>query len=280
MGLIDNIRSEVEQRKNSWEKGIEKKQVTLIKEMREEVFNPEMVLEGNLDELESEISRATKELNQAYHHNFSPQVTALLWLEFIEGNDEHLNHILQVTGRTAPRMHDLEEFGEGWRVINRLRKYFNQRMYLQEINTYKSGIQIVEEFNLKDLEHNKDLDADDIEALALFMELPEFAAKFAEEDSKNREQDAEKLEQKIDAWVVDVERRHKKKLERAKKDREKAKKMFDNGLIRLSENRGIPRQKVEEAVKGFERDLDDWSVSQPFSSEKFNNLIGERYYSD
>lgn len=278
MGLMDGVKDRIENKKNSWKKSVEKDSVMLMRDIKDEFFESGIIMKGNASRVEKEIKEATKGLNQKFQHEFSPEVTALLWLEIIEGNDKHLNHMLDVVGYSYPDQHQVRKIGLKWNDLNHLRKFFNARVYLREINTYEVAIRIIEDFNLKELEYDEHLDEDDIEAMALFMELPEFAARFAEEDSDSRKKDAEKLEKKIDSWVKEREKKSREKVERAENSRKQAKEKLEKGLMTLTAKRGRASEtEVKKVLEEFERDLDDWSVDQPFSHDKFKELVGEKY---
>ena len=278
MGLVDSVKKQVEGRKSSMKKWLEKGGGPMIRDIRDEFFEISPIWQGNKSQVEEDIREATKALDKKYEHKFSPQVTAILWIEQIEGKPRGVSPILDIAGVSFNDLHKIDQKGDTWDDVNRIRNMFNARAFLRHMNTYSVTIQIIEDFNLKQLEYNDNLDADDIEALALFMELPEFAAKFAEEGTKDRKKDAQKIEEKLDNRVQKREQEAKKMLGRTKESRSKAEQKFGEGLLKLAQKRGTASEsEVKKAMEEFEQDISDWSVDQPFSHDKFKELVGERY---
>ncbi len=242
MGLIDSARNAIKEKGEAAAKKLERQEFFGIeRDMRENGYNESAVLSGNIEELESEIKSATKQLDQHFSHKFSPEVTALAWLQMM---DETITRVVNKYDKgSSPG--EVEH-------TNHVRKMIHNDKYEREINCFRSGIRIIEDFGLNDLEHDRDLDADDVEALALFMDLPDFAINFAEAGEEEEQQMAEQVEEDIDSFVSDKEANYRQALEDAEQLRQQAFERFEELAMRDVEKGIITRENAQEMVRELE----------------------------
>jgi hypothetical protein len=150
-----------------------------------------------------------------------------------------------------------------------------------KINTYTVLGEIIEGFNLNQMEYNENLDAEDIEALALFLDFPAFASKFPSLGPEEKKKKAKDLEEQLDNKFGALENKYENKINEARNNREDALEKIEEGIVKLSKERRehkkinpVSKDNAKEFVGKVKRRGEDWSVSEPFPQDELESMVG------